>query len=136
VSDHYQTDDWIMRIFIDYYDPCPYNRIFDPKKHLDGLKLKWDEEVEDGWFDGEYNHEYHGIFINPPYSNPYPWVLKAIETKKNYPKINIVMLLKNDSSTKYYRKLHENNANFLFPYGRLKYNTGKSAPFSSVLVVL
>lgn len=128
MSDNYQTDEWILKLFENYYDPCPYNSNYNPKLDLDGLSTNWNKFVI------KWGHD--GVFVNPPYSNPLPWVKKAILEKGKNPKMNIVMLLKNDSSTKYYRLLNEFGANFLFPYGRLKYQSGKSAPFSSVLVIL
>ena len=62
-----------------------------------------------------------------------PWVEKAIaENKKG--KV-VVLLVKHDSSTKWYAKLHEAGAHFLPISGRLSFS-GKAAPFPSVLVVL
>jgi len=122
MSDNYETDKWISDLFFDYYDPCPFNPIWTQGVDIDGLQSDWSR--------------YPKIFINPPYSNPMPWALKAIETKQKNPNHIIVMLLKNDSSTRYYRALHEHGSEFLFPYGRLKFRSGKSAPFSSVLVIL
>jgi len=117
-SDHYETDYWLHKLFEFYYDPCPY---------------RYDEDLlNEPW----HKHAYSGVYVNPPYSNPLPWVQKAIQTKKDYPKLNVVMLLKNDSSTKWYKLLHEHGSHFLMINGRLKYKTGKSAPFPSVLVVL
>ena len=128
MSDNYETDKWIGDLFKEYYDPCPFNPIYTDGIDIDGLKCDW--------FLKCLEHNAKGIFINPPYSNPLPWVQKAIKHKKKYKGDNVVMLLKNDSSTFWYRELNEHGSHFLFPYGRLKYKTGKSAPFSSVLVIL
>ena len=78
-----------------------------------------------------------GIFINPPYSNPKPWVEKAIRTRQHIP-VTIVMLLKHDSSTQWYRMLKEAGARFLMVEGRLTYKGPKSKPcsFPSILAVL
>lgn len=136
-GDNYKTDQWILDLFPDYYDPCPLNYDFDPENHLDGLKITWN------W------NDYSGVFVNPPYSNPLPWVQKAIsENKKAKLKYdpskfspigsaeNIVMLLRHDSSTEWYRLLHEAGAKFLMLQGRLKHGTNRAAAFPSVLVVL
>jgi hypothetical protein len=48
----------------------------------------------------------------------------------------IVLLLKVDTSTKWFMELQNAGAKFLWINGRLKYNTGKPAPFPSMLVVL
>jgi len=73
-------------------------------------------------------------FVNPPYSNPLPWVEKAIE--EHEAGRTIVMLLKHDTSTRWYALLHEAGAKFLMVQGRLKHQTGRSAAFPSVLAVL
>jgi len=77
---------------------------------------------------------YQGAFVNPPYSNPLAWVEKAIEESKKG--LTVVLLLKHDSSTKWYRLLHEAGANFMMISRRLKHRTGRSAAFPSVLAVL
>jgi len=117
-GDNYPTDFWIMNLFSTWFDPCPLN----PNPIISGLDLPWGE-----------NHE--RIFVNPPYSNPLPWVEKAISEIKHYP-CTIVMLLKHDTSTKWYAKLHEAGARFLLVNGRLKHGTTKAAPFPSMLAVL
>lgn len=114
LTDSYATDNWIMQMFDDWFDPCP----LDDNWTINGLLLDWPNKT----------------FVNPPYSNPSAWVEKAIETSLDG-KI-VVMLLKHDTSTKWFKRLHEANARFLMIAGRLKYNTGKAAPFPSVLVVL
>lgn len=120
-TDSYLTDDWIMNMFSDWFDPCPY----EDNPQEDGLKKDWAMKT----------------FVNPPYSNPLPWVEKAIQESKKG-KI-IVMLLKMDSSTKWFAKLKEANAHFLWINGRLRYKKksytydGKVPfPFPSMLVVL
>lgn len=120
-GDNYPTDSWILDLFEGWLDPCP----LDPLFKEDGLECVWGLQVPFG----------KGVFVNPPYSDPLPWVEKAIQENKAN-NITIVMLLKHDSSTKWYRLLHEAGAHFLMFQGRLKHGTGRSAPFPSVLVVL
>ena len=115
-NDHYQTDMWLMRLFTTYFDPCPLHADFD------GLKVPWSQFHDQ-------------IFVNPPYSNPLPWVKKTIEEYQANP-CTIVMLLRHDSSTEWWRLLHEAGAHVLCVVGRLKYQTNNPAPFPSVLVVL
>tara|TARA_R110000751_G_scaffold110291_1_gene207801 strand:+ start:301 stop:663 length:363 start_codon:yes stop_codon:yes gene_type:complete len=117
-SDNYESDLWILNLFKNYYDPCPYY------SDLDLLNEDWSK------------HSFTGVYINPPYSNVTPWIKKAIETKNNHPRLNVVMLLKHDTSTKWFSMLHEHGAKFLMIQGRLKFQTKKAAPFPSVLVVL
>lgn len=115
--DHYQTDRWIMSIFETWFDPCPFHADFN------GLDLEW--------------CKYHDqVFVNPPYSNPKIWVIKAIEQVRKYRGSTVVLLLKHDSSTEWFRLLHEAGAHFMMINKRLKHRTGKSAAFPSVLAVL
>lgn len=112
--DNYKTDDWILKMFDGWFDPCPLN----PDWTYDGLKIQWPNRT----------------FVNPPYSDPLPWVEKAIET--SIQNRTVALLLKHDSSTKWWRRLHEANAHFLPIIGRLKYGTPRAAAFASVLVIL
>lgn len=57
--------------------------------------------------------------LNPPYSNPKPWVKKAIEESKKGKRI--VMLLNVDPSTEWFSLLNEANAHFLWFAERLKF---------------
>lgn len=117
VSDSYPTDDWLLSIFQGWYDPCTLSK--GEFRMLDGLGSGWGGEK---------------IFVNPPYSNPLPWVEQGIrEAKKGK---TVVFLLKHDSSTRWYQKLHEAGARFLMIQGRLRHGTGKPANFPSVLAIL
>lgn len=113
-SDSFQTDKWLANVFEEWYDPCPYNTNPD----FDGLSLSWKDKT----------------FVNPPYSDPLPWVQKAIQEHRKGKRI--VLLLKHDTSTKWYKLLHSAGAYFATPTSRLKHRTNSSAPFPSVLVFL
>ena len=117
-TDSYKTDAWILKIFEDWFDPCPYNPNYMMTKY-DGLKVPWPDRT----------------YVNPPYSYPGPWIEKAIKENKERGS-TIVMLLRNDCSTKWYFSLHQAGAKFLMINGRLEHQTGKPANFSSMLVVL
>lgn len=124
-TDKYETDPWILAMYPPkyWYDPCPIDWTPDQPS---GLDIIW-------------SHEMHiddiGIFVNPPYSNPLPWVKKAI-VENRFHNETIVMLLKHDSSTKWFAALQEAGAKFLFVNGRLKYGTNRGAAFPSVLAIL
>ena len=111
MTDNYETPKWLMKIFEDWFDPCPLNANFD------GLKLEWEDKT----------------YVNPPYSNPLPFVEKAIEENKKGK--TIVMLLRVDTSTKWFGKLIEAKAEILWFSKRLKF-TDKAPSFSSMLVIL
>jgi hypothetical protein len=133
MSDNYETDEWIAALFpfsdevntgwvscAEWYDPCPLGGPLGDDPRDSGL------HGDHMWGDR--------AFVNPPYSNPRPWVQRAIKEAKGG--TTVVMLLKHDSSTKWYQDLVEAGARFLMIGGRLNYRTGKSAPFPSVLAVL
>ena len=93
----------------------------------------------------ELAYQYPGIYINPPYSNVTPWIDKAIRTHEEHKAVGygipIVMLLKHDSSTKWFAKLQEAGARFLMIQGRLNFKSPNAvkdscSPFPSVLAVL
>ena len=116
-SDDYRTDTWVQGMFENWFDPCPF-----------GMR-------EEGLFDGLLLNWPHRTFVNPPYSNPKPWVQKAIEVNAQEGH-TIALLLKHDSSTQWYRLLHQAGAHFLLVNGRLKHQTGTGAAFPSVIVIL
>jgi len=113
-NDNYATDDKLMEVFGSWFDPCPLN----DNPDFNGLEIDWEDQT----------------YVNPPYSKPLPWVLKAIEeNKKGY---TIAMLLRMDTSTRWFKELQEAGAMFLWINGRLRFGTGKPAPFPSMLVIL
>lgn len=80
---------------------------------------------------------HHGggkTFVNPPYSNPLPWVEHAI--KEHQKGKDVVLLLKMDTSTRWFTRLQEAGAMFLWVNGRLRYGTGSPANFPSMLALL
>lgn len=112
-NDNWATPGWLMKVFRDWYDPCPNNPTHN------GLSTDWRERT----------------YVNPPYSKPLPWVKKAIEESKKGKMI--VMLMRMDTSTEWFKLLQEANAHFLWFNGRLKFSdTGKPANFPSMLVIL
>ena len=113
-NDNYATDKGIMEMFEGWFDPCPLN----PNPEYDGLNIEWEDKT----------------YVNPPYSKPLPWIEKAIEENKKGK--TIVMLLRMDTSTRWFKSLQEAGATFLWINGRLRFNTGKPAPFPSMLVIL
>jgi len=127
MSDKYETDRWIRAMFpsSSWLDPCPID--YHPDTHTSGLDFVWDWSV--------VNEDKLGVFVNPPYSNPLPWIEKAVNEHESFDTV-IVLLLKHDSSTEWYRLLHEAGAKFLMINKRLKHRTGQSAAFPSVLAVL
>ena len=113
-NDNYATDYRILQLFDNWFDPCPLN----PNPSFDGLNIEWKDKT----------------YVNPPYSKPEVWIDKAIE-ENNKNKL-IVMLLRMDTSTKWFKKLQEANAIFLWINGRLRFNNKSPANFPSMLVIL
>ena len=112
-SDNYETPNWIKIMFDGWFDPCPLN----PSPTIDGLKIDWKDKT----------------FVNPPYSEPLLWVLKAIEENKKGK--NIALLLKLDCSTKWFLLLNNANAHILLINERVRFN-GKTPPFPNMLAIL
>lgn len=100
------------------FDPYPF-----PKPQWDGLSREW----------GQSN------FVNPPYSETEKWCRKAlIESKKG--KI-VVMLLRLDASTKWFRDLILPNAEIRLFFDRIWFinsSTGKASrsDHASILAIL
>jgi len=110
-DDSYATPKWLIDLFEGYFDPCPLNDNFT----IDGLSIEWKDKT----------------YVNPPYSEPLIWVEKAIsESKKG--KL-VVMLLRADSSTKYFQRCQEEGEVIYFGR-RIKFN-GKTPYFASMLVI-
>ena len=111
MTDEWMTPKALYRFFDGWDDPCLPDR-------LDGLMRPWGDPT----------------FCNPPYSNPLPWVQKAIhEAGEGH---RVVMLLKHDSSTEWWRLLHQAGAIFCPIIGRLHFSESGPAAFPSVLVFL
>lgn len=112
-SDNYNTPSWIMTMFKDWFDPCPFN----PNWEIDGLAIPWHTKT----------------YVNPPYSDPLPWVRKAI--LENQQGKTIALLIKLDCTTTYWRELASAGGHFMHVMERVKFN-GKSPPFCNVIVLL
>lgn len=111
MSDEWRTPERILSYFKGWDDPCL------PGRH-DGLKRRWRDPC----------------YVNPPYSDPLPWVRKAIAEAGRGTRV--VMLLRHDSSTEWWRMLHEAGAHMFAYLGRMYFSNGGRAPFPSVLVLL
>lgn len=115
-NDDYPTDEWLKAVFEDYFDPCTLST--GELREFDGLGSSWGAKT----------------FVNPPYSDPMPWVKQAIEENKKGK--TVVLLLKMDTSTKWFAALQEAGAHILWINGRMKHRTGKPATFPSMLAIL
>lgn len=112
-SDNWASPKWILDLFEGFYDPCPLN------SKENGLLLDWKDKT----------------YVNPPYSNPEPFIRKAIEENKKGK--FIVMLLPVDTSTKWFLALKEAKAHIILPNERLKFNgSNKNARWACMLVIL
>jgi len=113
VKDDWETPDWLMKHFKGHFDPCPNHPDFD------WLRSDWKSPA----------------FVNPPYSSPKEWVEKAIEQSKKG--ISVVMLLRVDVSTEWYKLLIEQGAHIAFFNERIHFKGSHGSPnFCSMLVYL
>lgn len=117
-GDNRATPKWIMTMFKDWFDPCPLNANPDQ----DGLLIDWKNKT----------------YCNPPYSQMTKWVMKAVEENKKGK--TIALLIRFDTSTKWFRALIEQKAHILYCGERIHFETpsGKTyaSPFPSILVIL
>jgi len=94
-------------------DPCPLMGA----DNADGLLREWGDVV----------------YMNPPYSKPEPWVMKAvIEMRRGK---TIVGVLRGDTSTKWFHRWVLPYAELRFIKGRLKFNDVGPAPFASIIAI-
>ncbi len=111
MSDDWRTPYWLMQFFEGWDDPARSG-------HTDGLSRDWLDPT----------------YVNPPYSDIKPWAEKAIMESRRGKRV--AMLLPHDSSTEWYRILHEAGAHFLAFNERLRYSEGGWARWASILVLL
>ncbi len=118
-SDNRATPEWLKKVFSDYFDPCPLNS----NPTIDGLELEWGDKT----------------FLNPPYSKPAQWIYKGIEESKKGK--TIVILMRFDPTTLYFKALIENSAHIFYCGERLEFINPEEpknykSPFPSILVIL
>lgn len=115
MNDDVETPSWLMDHFRKHFDPCPIKN-----SNPIGLTENWKDPT----------------YVNPPYSKPLKWVEKAIlESNKG---VNVILLLRCDPSTKWYRLLIENKAHISYFNERIKFKgyENKSSNFATMLVFL
>lgn len=135
-SDTQNTPSWLVGKALEFFggppalDPCtnewssmPARRKFMIGRGEDGLSLPWNA----------HTHLGKGLWINPPYSDPWPWLLRA----NQWPGVGLA-LVKHDHTTRWWRD---------FIRGRIRCNLNrrvafdsprgpqKAAPFPSTLVL-
>lgn len=121
ISDCWRTPKEIYRILNDEFqfdfDPCPY-----PRGDFDGLKVEW----------GQSN------FVNPPYSETEKWIKKALKEQSKGK--SVVMLLRLDASTKWFRDLILPNAEIRLFDDRLHFvdpeGNASRSNFASILAIM
>ncbi len=92
-------------------DACPLN-----PNGIDGLLREWGTST----------------FMNPPYSRPTEFCMKAVNESRNGKLV--VGLLKGDTSTNWFHKWVLPYAELRFVKGRVKFN-GKPAMFPSIIAI-
>lgn len=107
--DHWATPKWLLElIFPDgvFFDPCPI-------AGSGGLEIEWPTD--------------RPVFINPPYSNPVPWIKKAVAHPSQ-----VVLLLRADPSTSWWAYSESFRVTFIGQ--RLRFGSAKTpASFPSAV---
>lgn len=75
-----------------------------------------DNALEQEWFNKNLNISPQICWMNPPYSDPYPWLKKATEEVKKG-NVIVVSLLKADHSTSWYK-------DFIYDYNNVRFYPG------------
>lgn len=76
------------------------------------------------------------VWCNPPYSNPAPWIEKALSEVAKGNAQTVVMLLPSDTSTRWFLRGAESATSLLFLVPRIKFGGVSSSPrFGSALFV-
>jgi len=100
------------------WDPCPLDPLWDREKCFNGLSVPWEGDV---------------IFINPPYSSPKKWLIRAREEWLKGK--TIILLVKAEIVGSQYFK-HAEGAEIRFINHHVRYpNYRKRAPFSNMLII-
>ena len=112
--DHWSTPKWLLEILFPdgrFFDPCPlYAKL---ETDVGGLDREWPVDVP--------------VFINPPYSDPGPWIKKAAHHTGH-----VVLLVRADPSTAWWA--HSEGFKVTFIGQRIRFGSGKRpAPFPSAI---
>lgn len=89
----------------------------------DALKIEWGNKNTRAW-------------CNPPYSNPLPWVEKAIKEAENH--VTTIMLLPGDVSTNWFKLMQKHSIYYFWPRRIRFLKDGKpvgSPKFGSVVAI-
>lgn len=111
MNDSVPTPDWLMKFFRQWHDPVPIGGTL-------GLVEDWKDPT----------------FANIPYSCPMEFVEKAILESKNG--IRVILMVRVNTSTKWWLRLVEHGARFAFFVGRIKFQGEGSPNFASAWVFL
>ena len=71
---------------------------------------------------------YPSVFVNPPYSNPRPWIVKAIEQIRLRFTRRVVMLLPAATDTTWFHDLVLPHADVIFMRGRIRFHGPDGKP--------
>jgi len=116
-SDNYSTPGWLYdRLDEEFHFDDDACSLFEGLV-ADGLSREWGKRV----------------FMNPPYSDPTPWVRRAYEESQKG--AVVVAILRGDTSTKWFHDRVYPYAEIRFLKGRVKFGGGNPAPFASIIAV-
>lgn len=105
LSDCYQTPQWLFDLLNEEFrfavDACAIPSNKKCNRYIEDATNRWADCVER--FEA-LSKEDRSIFMNPPYSNPGPFLERAWEFSKH---MRVVCLVRDDPSTKWYQKLKQ-----------------------------
>jgi DNA N-6-adenine-methyltransferase (Dam). len=93
------------------------------------------DALKENWHRPSSPRSYRSVYLNPPYSDPYPWVKKAYEESRKG--CTVVCLLPADISTKWFHEWVIGKAELRFIQGRISFDGAKKgAPkFGSMIAI-
>lgn len=87
------------------------------------------------WFtredDGLHQPWYGRVWVNPPYSDPRPWIQKAVDSIRYGQAQRVVMLLPASTDTAWFHDLVLPHADVVFIRGRIKFLGWRGTPIGS-----
>lgn len=127
-SDSYGTPFWLFQFAEKSWGPFDCDVA---ASNENTLCAKWFTKETDGLAQPDWEKR---NWCNPPYSNPTPWVRKAVEESKKGNRT--VMLLPADVSTSWFRMCYDMGSDIVFLNQRIKFVGAKGSPkFASMFVV-
>lgn len=127
-GDEWSTPQWLFDYYNTRYSFALDAAASDINHKCERYFTRHDDALKQTWQGNE------SVWCNPPYSDPAPWVKKAIEEVNQSRRMTIIMLLPSDTSTAWFAEAYHHAISMVLYTGRIKFGGGKGSPrWGSVL---